>query len=89
MKSKMFAIFDKKALAFMMPFCMQNNMLAIRAFSDLATTSDHPINKHPEDYSLYYVGEFDDANGQVGVVDPVSIFTGLDALRVHAQSKGE
>lgn len=69
MKMNIYAIFDKAIGAYMRPFFMQADGQAIRAFTDLAVQADHEIGQHPEDYSLYRLGSFDDSNAEIEVVD--------------------
>lgn len=67
MKIKFYAVYDKKALAYIMPFFMPNDGTAERAFFDTCNTEDHMFCKHPEDYSLYDIGSFEDTTGEVTV----------------------
>lgn len=62
---QIFAIFDAAAEVYMRPFYAQSRGEAIRAFSDLVDDQEHPIGKHPEDYSLFVVGSFDPQTGAV------------------------
>lgn len=63
MKTRVFAIRDEKAEAFMAPFVMPAVGLALRAFSDLVNDAGSSVGKHPSDYQLYQIGEFDDSSG--------------------------
>lgn len=58
-----YSIFDVKAKIYSNPFFMSHNGQALRAFSDLVTDSKSMINKHPTDYMLYRLAEFDDNAG--------------------------
>lgn len=60
----MYSIFDTKAEHFNVPFFMPNQAMAQRAFNDLAVDPKTLVGKHPEDYMLYEVGEFDDITGE-------------------------
>lgn len=62
---KMFAVYDAKAEAYFPPFYSQNAQSAIRDFSDKVNTPNHVWNRHPEDYTLFAVGEFDDQTCQI------------------------
>jgi hypothetical protein len=67
MKLNVYSIFDQAAEAFVTPFFMQNDGLAMRAFQDNVNANDeNNISKHPEQFSLYKIGEYDD---KVGVID--------------------
>lgn len=82
MVSKVFAIKDEKAEAFMAPFTMPAVGMALRAFSDLVNDGSSAVSKHPGDYKLYQVGIFDDFSGILGGVDfasgPVLLASGSE-----------
>ena len=61
MKLKIYTIYDQKAEAYLPPFYMQNNQMAVRALSDSVNNEEHQFGKYPEDYTLYTLGEFDDS----------------------------
>jgi len=63
MTSKVFAIHDSKAAAFASPFFMATKGQAIRAFTDLARDPQSMVGKHPIDYCLFYLSEYDDSLG--------------------------
>ncbi len=56
-----FAVYDAKAGAYLRPFFANSAGEAIRSFGD-AVNSDTPFGKHPEDYTLFAVGSFDDSD---------------------------
>lgn len=61
MEIQMFSIYDEKTEAYSPPFNQTHIGQAIRAFNDTATDQQTVINRHPQDYSLYHIGTFDDA----------------------------
>lgn len=61
---KIYAVFDVKASNYGQPFFMTQHGLAVRAFSDLAQDDKASVSKHPEDYKLYCLGEYDDNSGK-------------------------
>jgi len=63
MDMTVFGILDMKLGAFMKPFFMPNDGVAVRAFSEFATAADSEISKHPEDYCLYALGKFNAEKG--------------------------
>lgn len=65
MKLKMFAVYDQKAEAYMNPFVMQTKGQAIRAWSDTVNNDDTQFFKHPEDFTLFELAEYDDSTGAV------------------------
>ena len=64
MNLKVFAIYDAKAESYLPPFHMTATGLALRAFQDMACDKSHQIGQHPEDYTLFELGEFDQFKGQ-------------------------
>lgn len=63
------AVFDSKAGAFMNPWPSQTKGTAIRAFAGTTPDISSELCKHPEDFSLVYLGEFDTITGKVDAVD--------------------
>jgi hypothetical protein len=63
MKSLIFTIYDVKAEAFLQPFFMPTKGQAVRAIKDLLFNPDHSFSRYPEDYTLFYMGEYSDTNG--------------------------
>lgn len=63
MKILLFSVYDSAAKAFLEPFHSQTVETAIRAFREVVNREGHSFNKFPEDYSLFAVGEFDQAKG--------------------------
>lgn len=57
---KIFTVFDCKAESYLPPFHAGSTGLALRSFADAVNRSDHFFNKHPSDYTLFEIGEFDD-----------------------------
>lgn len=59
-----FSIFDQKAAAYFPPFYLQNKALAIRTFGDMVNNPESRINKHPEDYTLFHLGQWNDNSSE-------------------------
>lgn len=70
MKMQLFSIKDTALQAYMQPFFAHTRAAAVRAFTDGINDNSTPMNKHPEDYELYHVGEYDD---QLGLVTGIPI----------------
>lgn len=60
---KCFSIKDLKAEGFNTPFFQSTYGLAERAFNDACQDEKTALYKTPEDFSLWYVGEFDQQTG--------------------------
>lgn len=59
-----FTVFDSKAKAYLNPFYMTSFGAAERLFGDMCNEPEHQFHKHPEDFTLFSLGEFNDNNGQ-------------------------
>lgn len=87
MNLKMFVIFDVKAEAYLPPFFMTATGLAIRTFSDMACDKNHQVGQHPEDYTLFEIGEYDQSNGSVQMLDAKRpLGTALEYVRMDQHS---
>lgn len=58
-----FSIFDTASGIYSPPFFQITKGLAIRIFSDTAKDKNTSIGQHPNDFTLFYLGEFDDNTG--------------------------
>lgn len=88
MKLQAYSIFDVKVGIFMRPFFQQADGQAKRTFSDIANDDSHEIGKHPEDYSLHRVGDFNDQNGTLQGEVPEQLMTALEARHAHRKVNG-
>lgn len=60
-----YSVYDAKAKAFIAPFFLPNNALAVRAFAGCARDLTHQFFRYPEDFTLYRLGTFEDSNGSI------------------------
>lgn len=70
---KVFAIHDHKAEAFLQPFFSNSIGNALRAFGDAVNDEKYPFYKHPEDYSVYEIGSYDDSVALLDALVPVKM----------------
>ena len=81
---RLYSIRDAKTKAFSTPFFQQNDETALRMFRDELHGSNGPsmLSKHPEDFDLYCVGDWNDYSGAIrptGDVDgPILVSKGAD-----------
>lgn len=76
MKIKLYSVFDSKLAAFDVPRSGMNDASVIRTFADAVNDERNVMwFKHPEDYSLFFVGTFDDELGQLIACAPKSLVT--------------
>lgn len=80
MISKIYSVFDSKTGAFMQPFQQLSHGQAIRTFTDLVADQQSLISKHPSDFTLYYIADFDDSTATyTSPPAPQSLQTGSEA----------
>jgi len=74
MMLKIFSVFDSKVGAYMSPFFMRSTGEAVRAFTQAVSDKDTQFCKHPEDYTLFELGEWDDQTSKFDLKStPVSL----------------
>lgn len=82
MKMQMMTIYDKALGAYMQPWFAQSVGQANRMFQDEINRPDGDMHKHPADYDLYHIGEW---NNETGMLEPngdhpKQITTGANAI---------
>ncbi len=65
MKVQVYAIYDSCSGLYEKPFFHTADDVVRREFQDVCIAADHPINKHPEHYSLWRLGNFDNLTGKI------------------------
>lgn len=64
MKYKIVTIRDRVADVYGVPSFVLSTGAAVRSFGDEINKKDgSPLSQHPEDFDLFYLGEYDDADG--------------------------
>jgi hypothetical protein len=75
-------VYDKKAESYSAPFYAQSKGVAIREFADVINKADENslYYKHPEDFDLYCLGEFDDKTAKFSLSEvPELLINGVTA----------
>ncbi len=65
MNFRIFCVFDSKARAYLPPFFLPEAGQAVRSFKDACNDKAHAFGQHPEDYTLFEIGTFDDREGKL------------------------
>lgn len=68
MKLNVYAVLDAKVGVYGQPFYEATDPAAIRSFTDAVNDGSNPNNqwyKHPEDFTLYKIGEYDNNTGSI------------------------
>ena len=82
MNHNIYSVFDSKAEMYTLPFYQTNDSMALRLFSDWCNNPEHTFGKHPEDYTLFKIGYYEDNTGSITQDKIESITNGL-------QTKGQ
>ncbi len=84
-----YSFYDTASGSYMRPFVAQADGEATRVFMDLVSDPEHPIGKHPEDYSIFRLGSFNDQSGDIGPEDPIEcLSTGLEMVALKRNQDG-
>lgn len=67
---KLFSVYDDKAMFYSNPFPAHTTPEAMRMFAQSAKNPEIAISHHPEDYSLYHIGEFNADDGRLSPIIP-------------------
>lgn len=71
---KVYSLRDVRTEAFMRPMFVQNQKVIERVMEDGLRDESSNLSRHPEDYQLYYLGEFDEDTGKIDSVPPEFLF---------------
>lgn len=63
MNLKAYSVRDKKGGFYGTPFFTRSHGEAERAFANLTDDPKSQVHKYPEDFSLHYIGQFNDQEG--------------------------
>lgn len=75
------AVLDSKAGAFGTPFFVPNRAFGIRSFVSAVHDKELVIGQHPEDFSLFVIGEFREDSGELVPCVPENLGVGSSFLR--------
>lgn len=80
MKVNLYAVFDTASGVYDGPIPGQSDGTVIRGFTDQAQNPETPIGKHPECYTLFKVGVWNDGTGEVEDVVNTKMISGVEAV---------
>lgn len=80
MKRVVCAVFDSAAALYGQPVFVPSVGVALRSFIDEVNNKESAMFGHPDDYTLFYVADFDDATGEFSLPERglVSLARGKD-----------
>lgn len=77
---QVFAIRDSKVGYFGPPMILRSTGEAIRVFTDACQDQKSQLSRHPEDFSLHLIGEYDEVKGQMIPQSHVSFGSGTSFI---------
>ncbi len=80
METQIYAIFDTCSGIYEKPFFHTADDAVRREFQDVCNTAEHPINKHPEHYSIWRLGKFDNTTGKIRDEKNECLWQGVEAM---------
>lgn len=80
MKQFVFVIRDSVSGVYDRPMVSRSEGEMIRDFGDIARDSKTRIGMHPEHFSLWNIGVYDDNTGMVEPSEPVHVINAVDTL---------
>lgn len=75
---RMYSIHDSKAEFYQRPFCGQAHGEAIRNFARAVNDDQTELYHNPEDFTLFYVGDFDMDKGHINPATPMALSNGIE-----------
>lgn len=78
MKLRCYTVYDSKVEAYLPPFFIKSDGQAQRDFTDAIALPDSPMGRHPEDYTLFFVGLYDDSSALLEPIPPISLGNGVE-----------
>ena len=81
MKINVYTIYDSAAQVAERPFVARADGEALRAFGDLCTRAGTQISDHPEQFTLFRIGQYDDNKMQIEPEPAVSLANGVEMVK--------
>ncbi len=85
MKINIYTIYDTASGLYRFPMFVSSDGEALRSFSDAALNAESDIGKHPEDYTIFRNGSFNDVTGEILGEQPESLKTALACVAASRQ----
>ena len=76
-----YSIYDVKSCLYGQPFYSHNDNVAVRSFQDLQADSSSMVHRHPDDFRLYKLGNFNDITGMMSCISVPFLVLDLNLLK--------
>lgn len=80
MKVKLYAVLDSASGVYDGPIPVNSDGVALRNFTNMAKNPESPVGRNPECFSIWRVGEWNDAEGSVISEGKVCLGHAIDLL---------
>lgn len=78
---QIYVIYDSAAEAYMSPWFIDKDQQAIREFGDVVRNPETPFAKHPDDYTLFKIGSYNEHTGKLTSLEtPVSLGVAVEYI---------
>lgn len=85
MITNIYSVYDKAVGAFLPTFVCRSTGEAIRSFMDACSDGKTSFCQHPDDFTLFHLGSFDDSNGVLeALMTPVRVISAFECTRNDA-----
>lgn len=84
MKSVLIAVRDQKSNSYTQPVTAPSRGVALRSWADQINdpaNAKSDQSRHPEDFSLWYLGEYDDNTGEISPAKPEQMAVASDLVK--------
>lgn len=83
----MYSVYDRKTLTYLPPYFSVTDGSAVRMLSGELQDPKSMLSRHPNDYVLFFVGEFNDQDGAVAPAHPLVHIIDCQALVAAMQQE--
>lgn len=81
MTQKLFSIFDSASNSYDVPRAFISRGVALRSLMDAMTEPNTPFYKHPQHFSMFYLGEFDQETARITLLPAPELVANLWELK--------
>jgi len=80
-KLNAYSVYDVRVCFYSTPFYCSNDVDALRFFYELKSDKETIYHRHPQDFQIYHIGEFDDQTGLTTPQTPVRFIPDMYAVQ--------
>ena len=84
-----YTVWDAAASAYITPFFLPTDAMALRVFKDSANDPSHMFCRHPQDYDLFRIGDFNPNTGKIRTSPVKHHLASALTLKEHDTRQGD